>query len=337
MASLLTPANHLFELARSGQRLPHIILAIVLTFIIVLVAGLGGGIIAVVIVLLMSIPGANVSLDDPNALAGLILPDTGLEQAIYLIFSFGPIFLILWGWLALFEKRPLWTIGLERAGMWHKYLRGLLVGLLMFVAAIGISGAFGFIAFEDGHPQQQGLAAVGGVLIVFLGWMVQGAAEEALTRGWLFSVIGARYAPVLGLIVSSVVFATMHGLNFFGLGMGPIFIGLALLNLFLFGVFTVLYVLYEGGLWGVFSIHTVWNWAQGNVFGFEVSGGPAVGGTLFNLMEVGPDAITGGPFGPEGGLSVTVVLVVSCVIVWVLGERRKVANTPKISSRLEKG
>jgi len=124
-------------------------------------------------------------------------------------------------------------------------------------------------------------------------------------------------------VVSSLVFALLHSLNFIGLAMDPFYIGLALLNLFLFAVFTVLFALYEGGLWGVFAIHAVWNWAQGNVFGFEVSGGPAAGGTLFNLMEVGPDAITGGPFGPEGGLSVTVVLVAACAIVWVLANRRK--------------
>ena len=144
---------------------------------------------------------------------------------------------------------------------------------------------------------------------------MQGPAEEALTRGWLLPVIGARYRPIYGVIISSVIFAIFHSFN---PNLGPI----AILNLFLFGVFTALYALYEGGLWGIFSIHAVWNWAQGNIFGFEVSGGTASGGTLFNLMEVGPDIITGGPFGPEGGLAVTGVLVISCVIVWMLAQRQ---------------
>jgi hypothetical protein len=68
----------------------------------------------------------------------------------------------------------------------------------------------------------------------------------------------------------------------------------------------------------VFGIHAVWNWAQGNLFGFEVSGQAAAGGTLFNFMEIGPDVITGGPFGPEGGLAVTIVLIISCALVWWL-------------------
>jgi membrane protease YdiL (CAAX protease family) len=206
-------------------------------------------------------------------------------------------------------------MGLEWAGAGLKYLRGFLIGVVMFAVSIGISAAFGYIAFETGGSGSQGLAALGGVLLVYLGWTVQGPAEEALTRGWLLPVIGARYKPWLGVLVSSGIFTILHLLN---PNVGPV----AVLNLFLFGVFAALYALYEGGLWGVFSLHAAWNWAQGNLFGFEVSGGYASGVTVFNLMEVGPDLVTGGAFGPEGGLAVTAVLLVSCGVVWVLGGRR---------------
>lgn len=315
MNDLLNPHNHLFELARMGKRLPHVALVIVLALVFIILAQIVGGIPALIIVGALSMQGGeSLPLEDQGAMMQLLLPDTALEQTIMLVFSFGPIFLILWAWLALVEKRPLWTIGMERAAAGKQYLRGLLIGLAMFAAAIGLSALLGFISFEAGNPQQQGLAALGGVLLVFLGWMVQGAAEEALARGWILPTIGARYKPVWGLIVSSVIFALLHSLN-------PNLNPVAILNLFLFGVFTVLFALYEGGLWGVFSIHTAWNWAQGNLFGFEVSGMSPPGGTLFDLMEVGPDVITGGNFGPEGGLAVTAVLVVSCGLVWLASRR----------------
>lgn len=309
MNSLLDPQNHLFELARTGRRLPHIILAIVLGFVFVLLAQLTGGTAALIIVLLLSVGPAGILTGDLTL--ETLLPDTALEQAIFLVLVFGPIFFIIWGWLALFEKRPLWTIGLERAGLWQKYARGVLIGLAMFVAAIGISAILGYISVEENGPQQRGVVALGGVALVFLGWMVQGAAEEALTRGWLLPVIGARYTPLLGVIISSIIFAIFHLFN-------PNLSVIAVVNLALFGVFTALYVLSEGSLWGVFGIHTAWNWAQGNLFGFEVSGGQSPGATLFDLAETGPDVITGGAFGPEGGLAVTLVLVASCIIVWRL-------------------
>lgn len=314
MNSLLNPANHLFTLAHSGRRLPHVILAVVLSFVFILAAQLGGGIPALLLIVAFSMIGQPGSAPTtPDQLSNLI--DSPLELTILLVLTFAPIFVILWLWLALFEKRPLWTIGLERRSTVPNYLRGFLVGVVMFVAAIGLAGTLGYIAFEEGDPQRQGLAALGGVLLVFLGWFVQGPAEEALARGWLLPVIGARYKPVWGIVISSVSFAVYHSLN-------PNLNPIAVLNLFLFGIFTAFYALYEGGLWGVFGLHTAWNWAQGNLFGFQVSGIPSAAGTLFNFMEVGPDMITGGPFGPEGGLVVTVILLSGCGLLWWLSMRR---------------
>lgn len=318
MESLLHPHNHMFQLARSGRRLPHIVLAVVMSFAFVLLSQLAGGIPAGILILLLSV-GNQPDGGNTGDILHLMFPDTALEQVIVLVLAFGPIVLFLWLWLRLFEKRPLWTIGVEWAGAWQKYLRGLLIGLLMFSASVGISAALGYIALETGDPQPQGLAAAGGVLLVLVGWVVQGAAEETVTRGWLLPVIGARYKPVLGVVISAVVFAIFHSFN-------PNLNPIAMLNLVLFGLFAALFTLYEGGLWGIFSIHSVWNWAQGNLYGFEVSGLPPAGGTLFNLMEVGPDVITGGSFGPEGGLAVTVVLLASCLLVWWAGRRKK--STP---------
>lgn len=318
MKTLLNPKNHLFALARSGKRLPHLILVIILGFVFVVAAQLIGGIPALVIVLLLSgfETGEAISLENTEEFLRLVLPDTALEQVIFLVLVFVPIFLLLWTWLTWYEKRPLWTIGLERPGAGFKYLRGLLIGLIMFALSIGISAALGYIAFEENSgAQPQGMAALGSVLLIFLGWTVQGPAEEALARGWLLPVIGARYNPLLGVIISAVIFAIYHSFN-------PSVNPIAFLNLFLFGVFTAFYALYEGGLWGVFGIHAAWNWAQGNLFGFEVSGLPPVGGMLFNLMEAGPDVVTGGPFGPEGGLAVTTILIASTVAVWLVAERR---------------
>lgn len=337
MSNIITnPNNRLLRLAHSSYRLPasmrkslepilnkvYPLVMLFLTVVFVTLAQLGGGAIAGGIIVGLSIragappPSLEGSLEEVLARIGpLIWPNTALEFTIFLIGLFGPIFIILAIWLRLFEKRALWTIGLEnRQVIWY-YGRGLLVGLLMFTACVGILAAFGLVDFEADTSRPQGMLALGGVSLIFLGWMVQGAAEEALTRGWLLSVISIRYGLFWGVLLSSSLFAILHLFN-------PSVSLIAMLNLFLFGLFAALYALYEEGLWGVFSIHAVWNWAQGNIFGFEVSGNPQAGGALIDLMEVGPDYLTGGPFGPEGGLAVTAVLGVSCVVVWVLGMQK---------------
>jgi membrane protease YdiL (CAAX protease family) len=319
MNSILDKNNRLFELARSGKRQPPWLVVVILSFVIVLTAQIAGGIPAVALVLALSMVNQPVPLDDVEQVIQAAMPDTALDQTIFLILAFSPIFLLLWGWLALFEKRRLRSIGLEWVGALKNYGRGLLIGLMMFAAAIGLAALPGYIIVESSTTQPQGVAAIGGVLLVMLGWMVQGAAEEAIARGWVLPVIGGRYHPVAGILVSSVVFAAFHSFN-------PNLSPIAILNLFLFGLFAALYALYEGGLWGVFSIHSVWNWAQGNLFGFEVSGMASPGGTVFNLMETGPDIITGGAFGPEGGLAVTVVLVISCLLVWLAADKRRATS-----------
>ncbi len=309
---LFSSNNHLLQLARSGYRLPgslqkyasaldkiYPVIALVLAVVFIFVAQIGGGIAAFLILIPLSLWRSG----HLPTLNSLLTPATGLESAILLIFTFGPIFLVVWAWIFLFEKRAPWTIGLEKRYALRNYLRGLLVGLATFGASVGILAALGYVAFEQGDPRKQGLAALGSVVIIFAGWMVQGAAEEALVRGWLLPVIGSRYSAMAGVVLSSLLFAALHLLN---PGVSPV----AALNLFLFGAFASLFALYEGGLWGVFGIHAAWNWAQGNLLGFEVSGNP-VSSTLINLMEVGPDTITGGVFGPEGGLAVTAVLLIS--------------------------
>ena len=317
--NFLNSDNRLLQLAKSGYRLPeswqkyapaldkiYPVIALVLAVVFIFVAQIGGGIAAFIVLTPLSLWRYG-HFPSPES---LLTPETGLESAILLIFTFGPIFLIVWGWIFLFEKRAPWTIGLERRYALRNYLRGLLIGLAMFGAATGILAALGYVAFEQGDPRKQGIAALGSVLIILAGWVVQGAAEETLVRGWLLPVIGSRYTAAAGVLLSSALFAALHLRN---PGISPV----AVLNLFLFGVFASLFALREGGLWGIFGIHAAWNWAQGNLLGFEVSGNP-VSSTLINLMEVGPDSITGGVFGPEGGLAVTAVLLISGALLFLV-------------------
>lgn len=242
--------------------------------------------------------------------------EAGFWMALQLVSSFAMIYVILWLWLKFFEKRPFWTMGYELKQAATQYARGFLIGAIMFASAVGILALFKSVDFEQGDPGNQGVAALGGVTLVLFGWIVQGGAEEVLMRGWVLPVIGARTRPWIGLLVSSVLFSLLHLLN-------PGLNVIAVVNLALFGVFAGLYAMREGSLWGISALHTVWNWVQGNFFGFEVSGTNASGGTVFNLMETGADWLTGGPFGPEGGLAVTVVLVAGMALILFLPSKNR--------------
>lgn len=253
----------------------------------------------------------NIAIEgfSPEILRNPINLNSPLITTMFLVFSFSPIFLFVWGWLVVFEKRIFWTTGLTLENALKNYSFGMLIGFGMIAIPVSLKFLVGSVDFESNPNAWEGWVAVPGVLILLVGWIVQGAAEETLTRGFLLPIFGVRLGPAWGILISSMLFAALHLLND-NLGL------IALLNLFLFGVFASLYAIREGGLWGVFAIHSIWNWAQGNVFGLEVSGEDFGATTIFNLKETGLDLLTGGLFGPEGGLIVTMVLIIGCLVIY---------------------
>lgn len=314
--TLLANQNHLYDLARrNGLRLPggfsetarswierlYPLLAIALSLVTPFVAGLFA---LVPILVLMAVE----NISQP----GSVSPN--LKLLVELLSSFLPIYFIIWIWVLIAEKRHLWTLGFEKPGAGRKFITGGLLGVSLFSAAVGLMALFGDVRLAA-PPKALGFAEMGGVIMLIAGWIVQGGAEEVLARGYLLPVVGSRYGTALGLIISSVVFASWHLFN-------PNLSVLAVANLVLYGLFAAFYALHEGGLWGICAFHALWNWVQGNFFGFEVSGGTFGASTVFKFQEVGPDWFTGGNFGPEGGLAVTLVLVAGCLWLLIASARK---------------
>ena len=110
------------------------------------------------------------------------------------------------------------------------------------------------------------------------------------------------------MAVSSLLFGLTHGLN-------PDATWLGLLNLSLFGAFLALYALAEGGLWGACGWHTLWNWTVSVLFGLRDSDGPLRPALLVCITPRGMDMVTGGAFGPDGGLIETAALLIGIGVV----------------------
>jgi membrane protease YdiL (CAAX protease family) len=206
------------------------------------------------------------------------------------------------------EGRKLATLGLRRGHILREYLGGLAIGLVMFGTVVLICLATGTLTFE-------GLAfgSAGLIALFFFGFLIQGMSEELLCRGY-FMVSLARKLPLpVAIVVSACAFGALHLAN---AGLQP----LALLNVILFGCFAGVYLLKRGNIWGVAAIHSLWNFAQGNIFGFQVSGTEKME-SIFSFSatqtQVG-ELINGGAFGPEGGLAATAVLVAALVVALLM-------------------
>jgi len=291
--TILNPDNRLFTLARQGQGPPSALAAIAVVFVMLVLVLIPGQMLARLVVRLF-----------PSGIQSIAEPIVGN------VVGFLPIYLGLWAWLRLSSKRPFWSLGLESPGATRHALGGVLIAALMMAVTAGLAIISGATA---GKSQMTGLTALGIRLLSLMAYLVQGPGEEVLFRGWLLAVIGARYRPWIGVLVSSLVFSLVHAGS---MPMAPL-VPLAFLNLFLFGIFAAFYALSEGGLWGICVWHAVWNWAMGDLLGFATDGVPHTG-LLISIRATGPDIVTGGAFGPEGGVAATAVFLIAIGIIAML-------------------
>jgi hypothetical protein len=122
----------------------------------------------------------------------------------------------------------------------------------------------------------------------------------------------------LGVLLSSAFFALAHWFN-------PNLDWLGLLGLFAAGLFLAYGYLRTRQLWLPIGLHLGWNFFEGTLFGFPVSGQYHY--QLIRQTVTGPELITGGAFGPEAGLILLPVLVLGAVgIYWYTRARNSDQN-----------
>ena len=233
----------------------------------------------------------------------------------YELFSFVLILILFIFWVKVIEKNSLSTLGFVKRN-WLKYLGwGILLSLLQMGVIALVYQVCGIGTFE---LNELSLEPILFILGLFPFWLLQGGTEEVATRGWLLTRIAARTNLPLAIEISSSLFGILHLGN-----SGVTFI--SLLNIVLDGVLAGLLLIYTDSIWLVVAQHGTWNYVQGNLLGFQVSGTGADASIFSFTMGSGPDWLTGGEFGAEGSIITTLVLLLSVVMVYLLGERNESA------------
>ena len=251
----------------------------------------------------------------------LFFNNKDLLSLLITLFSFVFISLLVFFRVKVIEKRSLSSIGFNKNNWLKKYSLGFLIGLAMMSIIVLILLPFGYITIEKNPIQPVGVSAIASVLVILFGWIIQGATEEIVTRGWLLNVLSTKYNIGVGLLISSTLFGLMHLTN-------PNVNYIAVINIILVGLFYGLYVIKTNDLWAVCGMHSAWNFAQGNIFGFKVSGLDVSVGSLIDLNLVGSDFVTGGIFGPEAGITATFILLASIGILLFIDKKRYFSNKP---------
>lgn len=233
-----------------------------------------------------------------------VRPSFGAQEAVELAAAVGAGWLVL----ALVDRRPLGALGYaadpaapRQAGLGF-VLGG--VGIGVGVAVLAVAGTARWVA--DGGSVPEYVAALAQGLLFFA---VAAAAEEALFRGYAFQALVQGIGAWPALLLSSAFFALGHARN-------PSVDWVALANIFLAGVMLGAAYLRTRSLWFCTGIHLAWNWTMSALLDFPVSGLPR-DTPLYNEVTIGPRWLTGGDFGPEGGIAATLVIVLlTALILW---------------------
>lgn len=254
----------------------------------------------------------------PRILADPAAPQDPLDLGATQLAQFAAVTLSIFTARRLLDRRSFLSLGLQPSRQaYADFAAGLLITLIMmgFIFAVGLQT--GWVEVDRfGWHSDPWSTVLGRVLWLFAICMLVGWNEELMSRGYHMQTLTSGISLAWGWILSSVVFGALHLAN-------PHATLLAAGGTVLAGLFLGFGYLRTGQLWLSMGLHTGWNFFEGVVFGFPVSGL-----TFYRLVRVtvhGPVIWTGGDFGPEAGLIVVPALAVGFGLIAIGTRKRQVA------------
>ena len=241
---------------------------------------------------------------------------------IWAQFGSAVILSLFWLWLHFWEKRTLGDVGLSRPPLWSWFWRGLMIGFI-FVAIVVAAGIILGVLTITGpgtlYSNPTPIWVLATVLAV-IGTTIQASTSEILFRGWIMDAFASRWNGWIAVAASVVFYTYMQGIN-------PAWspeATVCVVNIALMTWFISLCAIEDGTLWGVCGLHAAWTLTTGLGFGLDIDGRhlsftPAI----LNVVPTdgAPNWLSGGSFGPDG--SVLMTLVAGGALLWRWSRGRK--------------
>jgi membrane protease YdiL (CAAX protease family) len=206
------------------------------------------------------------------------------------------------------ERRNLASVGFKLHRRWLRdFALGSLIGGCSLAIAVGIASAAGAVTFD---VRAEVWATLGrGLLITFSFFLVAGATEELIFRGFPFQALTHNLGGAAAIGMTAVFFGVAHLGNDNASAFSTI-------NTMLAGVWLGLAYLITRSLWLATALHYSWNFAMVFVFGLPVSGFTTFSELSWLQGHPGsPHWVSGGSYGPEAGMCATVAVLLSTLLI----------------------
>jgi membrane protease YdiL (CAAX protease family) len=207
------------------------------------------------------------------------------------------------------DRRPVKSLGLQWQGFQPDALTGICLGLALLGAGSLVLLATHHLEWTDIHFSASDLFA-GLVLMLLIAF-----TEEMVFRGYILNNLMESMNKWMALGISAALFTFAHGSN-------PGISFIAVINLLLAGLLLGINFIYTRNCWFAICFHFSWNFVQGPVLGYEVSGLPLQ--SVLQPSLQGPWWLTGGSFGMEGSFVATGLLLIALLFLYITYENRYV-------------
>jgi len=247
-----------------------------------------------------------ITIDPENLIAGQILNLILITGSVY----------IARRWL---DKRSFESLGLR---LDIQTLYDILAGIGITFVQMGfiyiVMLALGWLTFEGFAWEFDPInTVITSTLTFLLAFIFVGWNEELMSRGYHLQTIASGLNLFWGVVISSAVFGILHLGN-------PNATWVSAAGIFFAGIYLAYGYIRTKQLWLPIGLHIGWNFFEGVVFGFPVSGLDIY--ALLRIKVSGPVLWTGGAFGPEAGLIVLPSLLVGGGLIYWFTKNRETIN-----------
>lgn len=247
----------------------------------------------------------------------MLVGDVFDAQTITLIMYYGymvisGVALLYW---KLIEKKPLSEMGLTKH--FGNYFIGAIVGVILLALSVTGIVLTGSIEYHGIFENVDVLM----ILLLFGGFIIQGATEEILCRGIVLHALKEKNSVWIAIVVSTVLFIMPHWSSLFDGGTVYGVIGVA--NLVLISIiFSLLTVRFQS-IWAACGLHSFWNAILYCILGLNLSGKDETVTAIFNMQSVGNNIWNGGEYGIEASVITAVVLALAATLIWYMNRKKK--------------